>query len=101
MGELLTTGAAAARLAVSDAQFRRIAAAHHLEPADRTINPHCPAGPLASLWRACDVEALAHAPDVVEARARRHPRTPVDELAQIATLLEPHARKGERLVQLG
>jgi hypothetical protein len=79
------------------AQFRRIAAAHDLEPAERTIKAHNPAGPLASLWRTAEVDALAGAPDVVEARARRRAHTPEDELAAVAALLAPYARKGERV----
>lgn len=92
----ITTGRAADLLGISDAQFRRIAEAAHLKPVDYVTNPHNPAGALCPVWSPSVVDALRDSPDVATARARRRPRTSADELGQVAALLAPHARRGER-----
>jgi len=75
---LVSTAAAAQKLGISDAQFRRIVTARGIEPDDTYANPHYKSGPPANLWSRRTVARLARTKDVVKARENRGGKAPKD-----------------------
>ena len=70
--QLLSTPAAAERLKIKPAQFRRLADKLGLGPEDWYKNPHYRSGPLCPLWKPDDVDRLVGGPEIAALRARSH-----------------------------
>lgn len=73
---LFTTLRAAEALAISPAQFRRIAAKRQIAPDKTASNPHNPSGPPMLLWSAKTIGRIRRTKDVATAKVRK--RAPVD-----------------------
>jgi hypothetical protein len=81
---LISTAAAAEKLGITDAQFRRIAGARGIEADGTYTNPHYRSGPPASLWSSRTLARLARTKDVAEARETRGGKAPKDYSALFA-----------------